>query len=64
MTREEIITQLIEYQKENELTQQQLADQLSLPLGTVQNWCSRRRLPNYDNMEKIKQLLEEGDDNE
>lgn len=59
MTREELIEKLISYQHANNLTQIELAEELGLPLGTVQNWCLGRRLPNFDNATKIMKLLEE-----
>lgn len=58
MTREEYLEKFIQFQRENDLTQKELAQILDVPVGTVQNWCSRRRLPNYENMLKIKNLLE------
>lgn len=59
MTRKETIEKLIEYQQSHGMTQGELAEELGIPIGTVQNWCTGRRLPNYDNMEKIKEFLEE-----
>jgi DNA-binding XRE family transcriptional regulator len=58
MTRQETIEKLIEYQQSHGMTQGELAEELGVPIGTVQNWCTGRRMPNYDNMEKIKQFLE------